>query len=235
MEVTGPDANGHSGSNVVARSIVGLIAGAILGAVLGAIFGVVVYLIFGWLLSGVTTFLGLNILQTLAGLYVGSIIGTLVGAIIGLIFVGSVNIAEESPFYSVFGALFAWLTYTQFGVFSSGVESAVTGASIGVIAGLITGFASGLLNKGSLDKVFRVSSARNIDNRHNAWYRHRPAHRLRSRVRDNCDLTEEIFTRRLIPDLLFLLEFIVKRVQRLSQLMSKRRTCFDLKLCQDGQ
>ena len=159
MEVTGPDANGHSGSNVVARSIVGLIAGAILGAVLGAIFGAVVYLIFGWLLSGVTTFLGLNILQTLAGLYVGSIIGTLVGAIIGLIFVGSVNIAEESPFYSVFGALFAWLTYTQFGVFSGGVESAVTGASIGVIAGLITGFASGLLNKGSLDKVFRVSSA----------------------------------------------------------------------------
>jgi len=44
--------------------------------VLGAIFGVVLYVIFGWLLSGVTTFLGLNILQTLAGLYVGSIIGT---------------------------------------------------------------------------------------------------------------------------------------------------------------
>ena len=103
--------------------------------------------------------MGLNILQTLAGLYIGSVIGTLVGAIVGLIFVGSVNIAEESPFYSVFGAFFAWLTYSRFGSFSSGVESAMTGASTGVIAGLITGFASGLISKGSLDKVFRVSSA----------------------------------------------------------------------------
>jgi hypothetical protein len=66
--------------------------------VLGATFGVVLYIIFSWLLSGVTTFLGLNILQTLAGLYIGSVNGTLVGAIVGLIFVGSVNIAEESPF-----------------------------------------------------------------------------------------------------------------------------------------
>jgi hypothetical protein len=139
LQVAGPDSNGHPESNVVTRSIVGLVAGAVLGAVLGAIFGVVLYVIFGWLLSGVSTFLGLNILQTLAGLYVGSIIGTLVGAIIGLIVVGSVNIAEESPFYSVFGAFFAWLTYTRFGSFSSGVESAITGASIGVIAGLIIG------------------------------------------------------------------------------------------------
>ena len=159
LQVARPDDNGHSERNVVARSIVGLIAGAILGAVLGAILGLVLYFIFGWLLSEVTTFLGLNILQTLAGLYVGSIIGTLFGAIIGLIFVGSVNIAEESPFYSVFGAFFAWLTYARFGLFSSGVESAVTGASIGLIAGLIAGFASGLISKGGLDKVFRVSSA----------------------------------------------------------------------------
>jgi len=178
LQVARPDDNGHSERNVVARSIVGLIAGAILGAVLGAILGLVLYFIFGWLLSEVTTFLGLNILQTLAGLYVGSIIGTLFGAIIGLIFVGSVNIAEESPFYSVFGAFFAWLTYARFGLFSSGVESAVTGAFIGLIAGLIAGFF----------------------NRHNAWNRHRSAHRLRSRVRDNCCLTEEIFTRRLIAD-----------------------------------
>jgi len=159
LQVAGPEANGHLESYVVTRSFVGLITGAILGAVLGAIFGVVLYIIFVWLLFGVTTFLGLNILQTLAGLYVGRIIGTLVGAIVGLIFVGSVNIAEESPFYSVFGAFFAWLTYTRFGSFSSGVESAITGASICVIAGLITGFASGLIGKGSFEKIFRVSSA----------------------------------------------------------------------------
>ncbi|MGZ7115774.1 MAG: hypothetical protein ACXVI0_12110 [Halobacteriota archaeon] len=159
LQVAGPEASGHLESNVVTRSIVGLVAGAVLGAVLGAIFGVVLYVIFGWLLSGVTTFLGLNIFQTLAGLYVGSIIGTLVGAIVGLIFVGSVNIAEESPFYSVLGAFFAWLTYARFSSFSNGVESAITGASIGVTVGLIAGFASGLISKGSLDKVFRVSSA----------------------------------------------------------------------------
>ena len=98
LQLAGPEVNGHLESNIVTRSIVGLVAGAVLGAVLGAIFGVMLYIIFGWLLSGVTTFLGLNILQTLAGLYVGSVIGTLVGAIVGLIFVGSVNIAEESPF-----------------------------------------------------------------------------------------------------------------------------------------
>jgi hypothetical protein len=126
--------------------------------VLGAIFGVVLFVIFGWLLSGVTTFLSLNILQTLAGLYVGGIIGSLVGAVIGLIFVGTVNIAADSTFYSVFGAFFAWLTYTRFGSFSSGTGSAITGASIGVIAGLIAGFASAALSKGSLDKVVRISS-----------------------------------------------------------------------------
>ncbi len=84
----------HPESDIVTRSIIGLVVGAVLGAVLGAIFGLVLYVIFGWLLSGVTTFLGLNILQTLAGLNIGCVIGSLFGAIAGLIFIGSVNIAE---------------------------------------------------------------------------------------------------------------------------------------------
>ncbi|MGZ7134172.1 MAG: hypothetical protein ACXVH4_05590 [Halobacteriota archaeon] len=159
LQAVRPEASTHLESNIVTRSIVGLVVGAVLGAVLGAIFGLVLYVIFGWLLSGVTTFLGLNILQTLAGLYVGGVIGSLVGAIAGLIFVGSANIVEESTFYSVFGAFLAWLTFTRFGLFASGAESAITGGTIGVVAGVITGFVSSIVSKGGLERVFRVSSA----------------------------------------------------------------------------
>jgi hypothetical protein len=59
----------------------------------------------------------------------------------------------------VFGAFFAWRTYARFSSFPNGVESAIAGASIGITVGLIAGFSSGLIGKGSLDKVFRVSSA----------------------------------------------------------------------------
>ena len=99
LQAEGPDASARFGGHIITRVIIGLVVGAVLATVMGAIFGLVLYLIFGWLLAGVNTFLGLNILQTLSGLYIGGIVGSLFGASAALIFVGAVNIAEASPFF----------------------------------------------------------------------------------------------------------------------------------------
>jgi hypothetical protein len=153
LQAEGPDASARLEGHIITRVIIRLVVGAVLGTVMGAIFGLVLYLIFGWLLAGVTTFLGLNILQTPPGLYIGAIVGSLFGAIAALIFVGAVNIAEASVLF-IFWGRFRWLTYERFGSFTGATEAVISGVSIGVLVGAIASFVAGAISEGGIERAF---------------------------------------------------------------------------------
>lgn len=72
---------------------------------------------------------------------------------------GAVNIAEASPFFSFFRAVFAWLTYGRFGSFAGATEAVISGVSIGVLVGAIAGFVAGAISKGGIERAFRIASS----------------------------------------------------------------------------
>jgi hypothetical protein len=159
LQLAGLTPQTHRENNTYSRAVIGLAFGAVLGVALGSIIGLIIFVIFGWLLSGVSTYLGVNILPAVAGLYIGAVAGSLIYALASIVFVHSVNVAEESTFCSAFGAVLAWLTFWLFSSFESATQSVVQGATIGFIVGVITGLITGIINKERLESGFHRSSA----------------------------------------------------------------------------
>jgi hypothetical protein len=136
--------------------VLGLIASLVLGGILGAVFELILYYIvrpiLGWLASAV----GFWIFPALAGLYLGGIVGGVVGALIGLLLHRWRWSTLERPrlwaafraaFFSVLGAVAAWIALTSYGITFSGAlqlaNGALLGAFVGGVAGLIVGLLAG--------------------------------------------------------------------------------------------